>query len=78
MFYFNNKSVFLFVLFVLGGLIMDEVVSKIEDYVENELYGDEVNFYKILIIEVEVVEDLMSLFNLGKIWIELVFFMKVM
>lgn len=76
--YFNNKSVPPLALLVSGGSITDEAVTRIEDYIQNELHGDEANFHKILIIEAEPAGDDLSPMNSGKIKVELVPLTKAM
>lgn len=70
--YFNNKSVPPLALLVSGGSVTKETVNRLEDYVKNELHGDEANFHKILIIEAEPAGDAMDPLNSGKIRIELI------
>jgi len=50
--YFENKSVPPLAILVSGGRIAQDSVTKIEDYVKNNLRGRQ-NFHKILIIEAE-------------------------
>lgn len=70
--YFNNKSVPPLALLVSGGSVTKEAVNRLEDYVKNELHGDEANFHKILIIEAEPAGNAMDPLNSGKIRVELV------
>lgn len=70
--YFNNKSVPPLALLVSGGSVTQETVNRLEDYVKNELHGDEANFHKILIIEAEPAGSAMDPLNSGKIRVELV------
>lgn len=69
--YFDNKSVPPLALLVSGGSLTEEAVNRIEDYVENEIKGEE-NFHKILIIEAEPAGDAMDPLNSGKVRVELV------
>lgn len=70
--YFTNKGVPPLVLLVSGGSVTQETVNRLEDFVKNELHGDEANFHKILIIEAEPASEPMDPLNSGKIRIELV------
>jgi hypothetical protein len=50
--YFENKSVPPLALLVSGGRVSEETVTRIRDFIENEIKGKK-NFHKLLILEAE-------------------------
>lgn len=50
--YFENKSVPPLALLVSGGRVSDETITRIRDFIENEVKGKQ-NFHKLLVLEAE-------------------------
>lgn len=50
--YFENKSVPPLALLISGGRVTEETISRIQDYIDNEIKGKR-NFHKMLVLEAE-------------------------
>lgn len=68
--YFENKSVPPMAILVSGGRLVQEDVSRLEDFVKNEIRGKR-NFHKIMILQAESGDNGTPGFSTGKTKIEL-------
>jgi PBSX family phage portal protein len=68
--YFENKSVPPLALLVSGGRVSEETVTRIKDFIENEVKGKR-NFHKLLVLEAESGGVAGGFENSGKMRIEL-------
>lgn len=62
--YFENKSVPPMAILVSGGRLGKDTVTKLENYVKNEIKGKR-NFHKIMILEAEPAEQAVSAYGTG-------------
>ena len=68
--YFDNKSIPPLAVLVSGGKISGETVTRIQDFINNEIKG-KANFHKLLVLEAEGQQNPNSMSDNGRMKIEL-------